>query len=202
MSSKTTARADKNSDAEEQRIQEFKELTSDESLKGSSEDEEKDIMMAEEDIPPPLPSSPPPRLVPQNSFVQPEGSPIPPPRSPQKSRMYANVEDSDDSDEDSDDEASAEAHPVNGLVRMQPVNFAAHKKEGRLSVSSVSSVSSEVSTATDLSEKENDANTIGVTRISVKSDGRAEVHQTNPSSSCYSYFVMFFRFIPRRARFV
>ncbi|CAI2350822.1 unnamed protein product [Caenorhabditis sp. 36 PRJEB53466] len=173
MSSKTTARAERNSDAEERRVLEFKELSSDESLKGTTEDEEEEIILEkEEDVPPPLPLSPPPRLSPANAYGQPEGSPIPPPRSPLKSRMYANAD--DDSDEDSDDEESGDAHPIasNGLVRMHPMNFASHKDQDGESVSSDSSVS----TATDLSEKENDEEVIGVTRISVKSDGRAEIH--------------------------
>lgn len=175
MSSKTTARAEKNSDAEERRIQEFKELSSDESLRGSTEDEEEEEIVTQhhelkeedDDIPPPLPLSPPP-----NHVGQLEGSPIPPPRSPRKSMMYANADDSD-----SDDEESEEHHPMsppsNGLVRMHPVNFAPHKEEDAQSVSSDSTLS----TASDLSGKENDeGTTLGVTRISVKSDGRAEIH--------------------------
>ncbi|EFO88421.1 hypothetical protein CRE_17750 [Caenorhabditis remanei] len=174
MSSKTTARAEKNSDTDDRRIVEFKELSSDESLKGSTEDEDEEVIIRheeleeendEEDVPPPLPLSPPP-----NHFGQLEGSPIPPPRSPHRSIMYAHADDSD-----SDDEESEDAHPIasNGLVRMHPVNFAPHKEEDIQSISSDSSLS----TASDLSEKENeDDNAIGVTRISVKSDGRAEIH--------------------------
>ncbi|CAP26223.1 Protein CBG06175 [Caenorhabditis briggsae] len=176
MSSKTTARAEKNGDAEDRRVQEFKELSSDESLRGSTEDEDDEEIITrhqkleeEEDVPPPLPLTPPP-----NHYGQLEGSPIPPPRSPRKSMMYANADDSD-----SDDEESEDAHPVsppsNGLVRMHPVNFAAHKEEED-DARSVSSDSS-LSTASDVSGKENEEETnIGVTRISVKSDGRAEIH--------------------------
>lgn len=159
MSSKTTARAERTPDAEERRIREFRELSSDESLKGTTEDEEEEIIVDE--IPPPLPLSPPPNL-----YGQVAGSPIPPPRSPRRSLMYANA---DESDSDSDDEGSGDAHlvAVNALVRMHPVNFAPHREDDRQSVSSVS-------TASDLSEKENGTD-IGITRISVKSDGRAEV---------------------------
>lgn len=160
MSSKTTARAERTPDAEERRIREFRELSSDESLKGTTEDEEEEIIVDE--IPPPLPLSPPPNL-----YGQVAGSPIPPPRSPRRSLMYANA---DESDSDSDDEGSGDAHlvAVNALVRMHPVNFAPHREDDRQSVSSVS-------TASDLSEKENGTD-IGITRISVKSDGRAEIH--------------------------
>lgn len=165
MSSKTTARAEKSS-IDEKRGLEFKELSSVESLNGSTENEEEEIIMGrDEDVPPPLPLSPPP-----NHYGQVEGSPIPPPRSPRRSMMYANADDSD-----SDNEESEDAHPIasNGLVRMNPVNFAPHKEEDVESVSSDSSLS----TASAASEKENDdESTIGVTRISVKSDGRAEIH--------------------------
>uniref|UniRef100_A0A1I7U7D5 BMERB domain-containing protein n=1 Tax=Caenorhabditis tropicalis TaxID=1561998 RepID=A0A1I7U7D5_9PELO len=165
MSSKTTARADKTFDEGKQGL-EFKELSSDESLKGSIEDEDEEIIMNDnEDIPPPLPLSPPP-----NHYGQLEGSPIPPPRSPRRSMMYANADDSD-----SDDEESEDAHPVasNGLVRIHPVNFAPNREDDIHSISSASTLS----TASETSEKENDEETtIGVTRISVKSDGRAEIH--------------------------
>uniref|UniRef100_A0A8R1DFV7 Uncharacterized protein n=1 Tax=Caenorhabditis japonica TaxID=281687 RepID=A0A8R1DFV7_CAEJA len=187
MSSKTTARAEKNSDSEERHIREFKEFGSDESLKGSTteetmlrvESDEEEEEEEEEDVPPPLPTSPPPRLTAQTV----EQTPIPPPRSPQKmSLMYANADDCS-SDESSDDDESGEAHPVtsSGLVRMQPVNFAPHRQdeEDDDDVQSISSRSS-TSTISELSGKENhdngNATSIGVTRISVKSDGRAEIH--------------------------
>ncbi|CAB3405949.1 unnamed protein product [Caenorhabditis bovis] len=133
-----------------QQLDEFKELNSGDELPEIEDDGEV------QQPPPPLPANPPPRLSSTN--------------------MYAHA----DSESDSDDEASGEAQPVNaiGLIKMQPINFANsptgdqdNYEEDEVSEESLSSAPSPTSSSS--MEKENDNR---VTRISVKSDGRAEIH--------------------------
>ncbi|CAI5449726.1 unnamed protein product [Caenorhabditis angaria] len=110
---------------------------------------------------PPLPLEPPPRLT--TSAL--ENHPIPPPRSPRISKMYQNA---DDSDSDSDSEEDQE--PI-GLSKMQPITFAASPKPADSEASSDSEAEAEASSAS-----ESEAEEIGVTRISVKSNGQAQIH--------------------------